>query len=129
MQYGGNKMISKKQILGKHFIIDLYNCRAEILNDMTMVKKIIHSIAENVGATVIQDGYKQFSPIGISGFAIISESHISMHTWPEYEYAAIDVFSCNVNMSEKICDHIKKIIEADKYDIQVIDRGIFYNKL
>ena len=80
--------------LGKHMLLELKDCDAGLLNDMEYLREALNTVAILIGATVIKDSFYQFSPQGISGVVIIAESHISIHTWPEFCYAAVDVFTC-----------------------------------
>ena len=80
--------------LGKHLLLELKDCDAGLLNDMDYLREVLTDVARLIGATVIKDSFYQFSPQGISGVIIIAESHISIHTWPEYSFAAVDVFTC-----------------------------------
>jgi S-adenosylmethionine decarboxylase len=80
--------------LGKQILIELKDCDAELLNDTEYLRILLSDVARQIGATVIKDSFYQFTPQGISGVVIIAESHISIHTWPEYSYAAVDVFTC-----------------------------------
>jgi len=80
--------------LGKHLLLELKDCDAELLDNMEYLREALSSVASSIGATVIKDSFYQFSPQGISGVVIIAESHISVHTWPEFRYAAVDVFTC-----------------------------------
>ena len=80
--------------LGKHLLLELKDCDAGLLNDMDYLREALAEVAELIGATAIKDSFHRFSPQGISGIVIIAESHISIHTWPEYSFAAVDVFTC-----------------------------------
>jgi len=80
--------------LGKHMLLELKDCDAGLLNDMEYLREALKTVAASIGATVIKDSFYQFSPQGISGVVIIAESHISIHTWPEFNFAAVDVFTC-----------------------------------
>jgi S-adenosylmethionine decarboxylase len=80
--------------LGKQILIELKDCNAELLNDVEYLRTLLADVARSIGATVIKDSFYQFTPQGVSGVVIIAESHISIHTWPEYSYAAVDVFTC-----------------------------------
>jgi S-adenosylmethionine decarboxylase len=80
--------------LGKQVLIELKDCNAELLNDTEYLRTLLNDVARSIGATVIKDSFYQFTPQGISGVVIIAESHISIHTWPEFSFAAIDVFTC-----------------------------------
>jgi len=80
--------------LGKHLLLELKDCDVGLLNDMDYLREALIEVARFIGATVIKDSFHRFSPQGISGIVIIAESHISVHTWPEYSFAAVDVFTC-----------------------------------
>ncbi len=80
--------------LGSHLILELYDCPAHLLDDPNHVAETMLAAVEASGATIIQPFFHQFAPQGVSGVVIISESHFSIHTWPEYGYAALDVFTC-----------------------------------
>ena len=80
--------------LGRHVLLELRDCDPEILNDLDFLKRCLLDTAEQIGATVLGECFNQFSPQGVSGVVVISESHLCIHTWPEYGYAAVDVFTC-----------------------------------
>ena len=80
--------------LAKHLLIELKDCNTDLLNDMEFLRGVLTDVAKHIGAAVIKDSFYRFSPQGISGVVIIAESHISIHTWPEYNFAAVDVFTC-----------------------------------
>ena len=82
------------EALGKHLLLELIDCDAALLNDIEYLRKVVSDTARQIGATVIKDSFYQFTPQGVSGVLIIAESHISIHTWPEYSFAAVDVFTC-----------------------------------
>ncbi|HHX10359.1 MAG TPA: S-adenosylmethionine decarboxylase proenzyme [Firmicutes bacterium] len=80
--------------LGRHVLAEVYGCEFDILNDLDKIRKIMVSAALSAGAEVIETTFHRFSPQGISGVVVISESHLAIHTWPELGYAAIDAFTC-----------------------------------
>lgn len=80
--------------LGRHLLLDLYDCPPELLRFPADSERILLAAATAMGATVIEARFHAFSPHGVSGMVIIAESHLSIHTWPEHGYAAVDVFSC-----------------------------------
>lgn len=80
--------------LGKHLLIELKDCNPEILKSLDKVKNAMVSAAKKARATIIDVSFHEFSPFGISGMVVIAESHLSIHTWPEYGYAAVDIFTC-----------------------------------
>ena len=80
--------------LGKQLVLELFGCPATLLDDPEHVANSMLQAVERSGATMIQPFFHQFAPQGVSGVVIISESHFTIHTWPEYGYAAVDVFTC-----------------------------------
>ena len=82
------------EALGRHCIIEYYDCTREILDDPDEIRELMCRGAEAMGATIVACEFHHFSPQGVSGMIVISESHLSIHTWPEYGYAAVDVFTC-----------------------------------
>ena len=88
-------------VLGRHLLLELKNCNAEVLNDITIIRNCLTETAEQIGATVVNQSFHQFSPFGISGVVIVAESHLCIHTWPEYGYASVDVFTCGESIDPK----------------------------
>lgn len=80
--------------LGKHVLIELNECNKDLINDIEYLRRTLSDVARQIGATVIKDTFYQFTPQGVSGVVIIAESHLSIHTWPEFNFAAVDVFTC-----------------------------------
>jgi S-adenosylmethionine decarboxylase len=80
--------------LGTHLLVELRDCNPKILKDLNKVKNALVSAAKEAKATIVDISFHEFSPFGISGMVIIAESHLSIHTWPEYSYAAVDIFTC-----------------------------------
>ena len=80
--------------LGRHVLAEVYGCGFDILNDLDRIREILVSAALSAGAEVLETTFHRFSPQGISGVVVISESHLAIHTWPELGYAAIDAFTC-----------------------------------
>ncbi|MFT6321624.1 MAG: S-adenosylmethionine decarboxylase proenzyme [Granulosicoccus sp.] len=113
-----------KQILGRQTMLELYGCKKEFLNDVSFIEKVMVEAANRANATMVQQYFHQFSPHGVSGTIVIEESHINIHTWPEYDFAAIDIFTCNLEMEvDKACAYLKEILEAKKEVVSCHDRG------
>ena len=90
--------------VGKHCILELYNCDSAKLDDEAFLRDTITSAAKRAGATLLNLITHRFQPQGVTGLALLAESHISIHTWPESGYAAVDVFTCGDHtMPEKAC--------------------------
>ncbi|MBF0509253.1 MAG: S-adenosylmethionine decarboxylase proenzyme [Deltaproteobacteria bacterium] len=111
--------------LGKHLIIELYECDREIINDLEAVE---HHIMESVrvsGASIIKPYFHKFSPHGISGMVIIAESHFSIHTWPEYGYCAVDIFTCgDLIQGDKAMNYLKEHFKCQNVSLMEIKRGV-----
>jgi S-adenosylmethionine decarboxylase len=86
--------IAKMKPLGRHILAEIYGCDFDTLNDLVKVEKIMVNAALEAGAEVRECVFHKFSPQGVSGVVVISESHLTIHTWPELGYAAVDVFTC-----------------------------------
>ncbi len=111
--------------LGKHLLLELKDCDKEVLNDVAFLKGALLAAASECGATVLGESFHQFSPQGISGVVVIAESHLFIHTWPEYDYAAADIFTCgNSVQPEKAAQTLIRKLGAKNHSIVEIQRGI-----
>lgn len=109
---------------GRHLIIELWD--AENLSSLPLIRKSLKDSVKAIGATLLNIHLHKFSPSGgVSGVALISESHISVHTWPEYRYAALDVFVCGQVDPYKAIDVLKKQYQTSNIQVSEIKRGIF----
>jgi S-adenosylmethionine decarboxylase len=92
------------ETVGKHCILELYNCDSAKLDDEAFLRDTITTAAKRAGATLLNLITHRFEPQGVTGLALLAESHISIHTWPESGYAAVDVFTCGDHtMPERAC--------------------------
>ena len=82
----------------RHILIELHGCPADHLNDADAIQHAMTDAAVAAGATVIATNFHRFSPLGVSGVVLIAESHLTIHTWPERGYAAVDVFTCGASV-------------------------------
>lgn len=94
--------------LGYHGLWELEDCSAELLKFEKSVRTFMDAVAKEVNLTVLSRSFKQFKPYGVTGVYLLSESHLSIHTWPEHGYAAMDLFSCK-DFDPSL---IKKLIEV-----------------
>ncbi|MDQ7792843.1 MAG: adenosylmethionine decarboxylase [bacterium] len=112
--------------LGRHVLAEIYGCDPRILDDVEGVEKILVQAAVEAGAEVRQVAFHKFSPQGISGVVVISESHLAIHTWPEYGYAAVDVFTCGDRVNPwDACNRIVKKFDAKQVQATEMRRGMF----
>lgn len=110
--------------LGRHILVEFSGCDAEIMNDVSTIEKGMVDAAAEAGATVINSTFHHFSPYGVSGVVVIQESHLAIHTWPEYGYAAVDLFTCGDTVDPWVSfDHLKKVFKAKDFSAIEMYRG------
>lgn len=115
----------KIEQLGRHILVEFYNCDKEILNDHALIEKYMNEAALEANATVVQSCFHMFNPWGVSGAVIIQESHLTIHTWPEYGYAAVDLFTCGDSVNPWVAfDYLEKMLKAEKSETSEVPRGI-----
>lgn len=115
----------KFDTLGRHILVEYYNCDENILKDHKLVEKYMNEAAEKAGATIVNSVFHHFNPWGVSGAVIISESHLTIHTWPEYGYAAVDVFTCGDTVNPWLgFDHLENMLKAERSESVEIPRGM-----
>lgn len=88
----------REQALGRHLIVEVWDADPRLLDDVKALEHLLVKAAQAAQATVIESVFHHFSPYGVSGVVVIAESHLTIHTWPEYGYAAIDIFTCGPKM-------------------------------
>ncbi len=112
--------------LGRQLLVELYNCDDDRINDIGAVEEAMIEAVRRSGATIVNSEFHEFSPYGISGVVVIAESHVSIHTWPEYNYAAVDVFTCGDHIDPwKIQDALQQYLKSDTASSMEIKRGMF----
>jgi len=111
--------------LGRHVLAEIYGCSFDILNDREKVEAMMVNAALEAGAEVREVVFHKFSPQGVSGVVVISESHLAIHTWPELGYAAVDVFTCGDRVNPwDACNYLTDHFEAGHMTATEIKRGI-----
>jgi S-adenosylmethionine decarboxylase len=109
--------------LGEHYICDLSNCNRDILFDSEQAYKLFSRAVRGSGLTVVDEGFYKFSPHGFTCFLLLSESHASLHAWPEYGYCAIDLFTCAIGKDLiPLIQQIKEVFGADNFSLRKLDR-------
>jgi S-adenosylmethionine decarboxylase len=111
--------------LGRHMLIELHDCDKEVLNDLSLLRDAMVESAIECGATVLGESFHHFSPQGVSGVVVIAESHLSIHTWPEYRYAAADIFTCGTSVNpEAAARALIEKVGAKNPSLREIQRGV-----
>lgn len=110
--------------LGRHILVEFFGCSAEILNDVPIIESSMINAAQEAGATLINSVFHHFSPFGVSGVVVIQESHLAIHTWPEYRYAAVDLFTCGTAVNPWVSYKVlKEAFHADHGSAIELNRG------
>lgn len=110
--------------VGRHAIADIYNCNCPKMDDLKYIKNLVMTSAKEAKLTVVDNKFYKFNPIGISGVLILSESHLTIHTWPEYNYIAVDVFTCGAEINPvNACKIIAKNFDSKSMMIREFERG------
>jgi len=122
----GYKEVLEMSALGRHILAEFYGCPPEKLNNPDRIKQEMVAAALEAGAEVRETVFHQFSPQGVSGVVVISESHLAIHTWPEFGYAAVDIFTCGQTVDPWVsCNYLKQKFSAQNMTAREIKRGIF----
>ncbi len=108
----------------KHFLLELYNCDYEKLNDESFLRCTLNNAAKIANATVLNLVSNKFEPQGVTAIALLAESHLSIHTWPETHYSAVDIFTCGQNMKPDIaCTYLIEALMAKEHLLRIINRN------
>ena len=111
--------------LGRHILAEVYGCEPATLNSVDLVQKVMVQAAIEAGAEIREVAFHKFSPQGVSGVVVISESHLAIHTWPEYGYAAVDVFTCGDKVNPwDAFDYIVEAFKATNVSVSEVKRGL-----
>ena len=110
--------------LSVHLIGELFNCNNSYIDDFDKVENVMIEAVKISKSTLVNSFFHKFSPYGVTGVIIIAESHFTIHTWPEYYYTAIDIFTCGNVDYKPAMEYIKNEFEAERYSIFQFKRGI-----
>ncbi|MEO6913614.1 MAG: adenosylmethionine decarboxylase [Candidatus Baltobacteraceae bacterium] len=111
--------------LGTHIVCELSGCSPEALTDVDSVRGIMIAAAKAAKATVMEVAFHRFEPHGVSGVVVLAESHLSIHTWPETGYAAMDFYTCGDHTDPwAACEYAAKALHATSMLTTEVKRGI-----
>ena len=125
MDLSSSKIPNRPDFLGRQVHLELYDCPHSLLDDPATVESALLACAAAIKATVVQSTFHKFTPQGVSGVVVIMESHIAIHTWPEYGYAAVDIFTCGDMDMEPGVDTVARCLGAQRREEKVYLRGKF----
>ena len=108
----------------KHLLLELYSCDREKLNDESFLRCNLNRAAKLANATVLHLISNKFEPQGVTAIALLAESHISIHTWPESNYSAVDIFTCGQNMMPELANqYLIESLMVKEHSLLVIKRN------
>jgi len=113
------------QKLGRHLIIEYTGCDRRVLGDTELLEQSLSEAVRKSGATIVRSVFHRYNPQGVSGIVVIAESHFSIHTWPEYGYAAVDFFTCGQHVNpHEAHRYLASVLNCDACEVRELDRGI-----
>jgi len=115
--------------LGRHLLLELFDCDLDAISNLEAVKGALIEAAKRAQATIVDVVFHEFNPFGISGVVVIAESHLSIHTWPEYRYAAVDIFSCGEVLQPGVAaGYLVEQFGAERTSVVELQRGMFLSR-
>ena len=107
-----------------HTLVELHQCDASLLKRIAFVRKSLVDSVKKGGGTIVKTLFHEFSPWGVSGVVVITESHVTIHTWPEHQYAAVDIFSCSPKLDhEAISQALASCFQSKRSRTREFERG------
>lgn len=112
--------------VGIHIIADFYGTDASLISSASVMAKIFEDTVVHSGLTKLSSNYYQFDPYGASGVILLAESHMSFHTWPEYNLVTLDLYTCgDPNGAERAFEYLRKRLNPERVDIKRFERGTY----
>lgn len=109
---------------GRHLVAEYHDCDSAVLDDVEAIETLMQQAAVAAGATIVRTAFHRFAPTGVSGVVVIQESHLSIHTWPEERYAAIDFYTCGDCDPQVAHQVLARQLRADKGEMIMLQRGV-----
>ncbi len=107
-----------------HTLLEYYDCSAERLRRARTIRALLCTAVRQGGGKIVKTVFHNFMPYGVSGVVVITESHVTIHTWPEHAYAAVDIFSCSAKLDHRrIRNHLKRALGARRVARKSFRRG------
>ncbi len=108
----------------RHLLAEYHGCDCRTLNDVAAVRSLMRRAAEAAGATVVAEVFHEYRPQGVTGVVVIEESHLSVHTWPECGYAAVDFYTCGECVPQRADAVLREGLSAQRAEVMIVDRGL-----
>jgi S-adenosylmethionine decarboxylase proenzyme len=109
---------------GRHLLVEYGGCCEQMLNSRSEIEQLMRDAAEASGATIVTSTFHQFAPQGVSGVVVVEESHLSIHTWPERGYAAVDFYTCGDCAPEAAHQLLLEGLGATEHELIQVERGV-----
>ena len=109
---------------GRHLLVEYHGCSEAMLDDLERVEALMNRAAVAANTSVVASVFHPFQPQGVSGVVVIEESHLSIHTWPEYGYAAVDFYTCGQGVPEEAHAVLLEGLGATGAEVMTVDRGL-----
>src|SRR5919201_1780887 len=123
---GRERRVGGLNALGRHLLLELFDCDLDVISNVESVKGTLVEAAKRAQATIVDVVFHEFNPFGISGVVVIAESHLSIHTWPEYRYAAVDIFSCGETLQPDVAaSYLVEQFGAERTSVVEMQRALF----
>ncbi len=114
------------QALGRQILVEFYQCNADTLKDVHKIEEAMLNACRLAKATIVRHTFHEFNPFGVSGVVVIAESHVAIHTWPEYNYAAVDIFTCGETIDPWVVyKYLEEQFESGQSSNMELKRGLF----
>jgi S-adenosylmethionine decarboxylase len=108
-----------------HIMAEFHGCDPNTLNSLASIEALMRAAADAAGATVVKSSFHKFGPHGVSGVLVLAESHLSVHTWPESDYAATDIYTCGDTCTPQRAHEVLQVaLKAKRCEVMVVERGL-----
>ena len=109
---------------GRHLLVEYTGCDASVLDDLKRIEALMNQAAKAARTNIVASVFQPFEPHGVTGVVVVEESHLSIHTWPEHGYAAVDFFTCGESVPELAHKVLSEGLGAERAEIVTVDRGL-----
>ncbi len=111
--------------LGRQVTVDFFDCDKAVLNDVARMEGYLLEAARRAKATIVKSLFHSFNPYGVSGVVVIAESHLAVHTWPEYGFASVDIYTCGPVVDPRVCQRfLTKALRSPRSEYHEFKRGV-----
>lgn len=115
--------------LGRHLLVEYYSCNPKILMDVSRIEDLLVEAAKHAKAHIVDVVFHTFNPHGVSGVVVVEESHLTIHTWPEYEFASVDIYTCGEEINPwNAYKYLLKGLKAKHSTAIEMKRGVLHIK-